>query len=80
MYMQKSRILFLIVVATMFIGVELSARTITGRVVSGKEKLSNVIVTDGFNFAKTKRNGTFKIQLADSAKFVYIVTPSGYLQ
>ena len=78
MYMQKLRILFFIALATIFIVVELPARTITGKVVSGKEKLSNVIVTDGYNFAKTKRNGTFKIQLADSAKFVYIVTPSGY--
>ncbi|MBQ5673215.1 MAG: hypothetical protein IIV46_03285, partial [Phascolarctobacterium sp.] len=36
---------------------------------------ANVIVTDGFKFTKTKKNGEFKMNLADSAKFVYIITP-----
>ena len=54
------------------------ARVVKGNVRCGKEKLSDVIVTDGLNFSKTKRNGSFKIEIADSARFVYIITPSGY--
>lgn len=54
------------------------ARKVTGRVVSGNEKLSGVIVTDGENFTKTKKNGKFSFEINDDAEFVYIVTPSGY--
>ena len=42
------------------------------------EKLSKVIVTDGKNFTRTNKNGSFKMDIADSAQFVYIITPSGY--
>lgn len=76
--MKRSLIFILAVLVSIFSGVEASARTVTGKVVCGQEKLSNVIVTDGFKFTKTKKNGEFKMNLADSAKFVYIVTPSGY--
>ena len=76
--MKKSLILILAAVVSMFFCVDTSARTVTGKVVCGQQKLSNVIVTDGFKFTKTKKNGEFKMNLADSAKFVYIVTPSGY--
>ena len=54
------------------------ARKVTGRVVSGKEKLGSVIVTDGENFTQTKKNGKFALEINDNAEFVYIVTPSGY--
>ena len=54
------------------------ARTVTGKVISGKKKLSGVVVTDGKNFTQTRRNGTFSFEICDSADFVYIVTPSGY--
>ena len=54
------------------------ARKVTGRVVAGNEKLSGVIVTDGENFTKTKKNGKFTFDIKDDAEFVYIVTPSGY--
>lgn len=55
------------------------ARTITGKVVSGKEQLSGVIITDGTNFTRTKKNGSFRMNIVDTAKFVYIITPSGYV-
>ena len=76
--MKNSRIFIFMVFAIMLIELELPARTVKGNVVCGEEKLSGVIVTDGYRFTKTKRNGEFKMQLADSAKFIYIVTPSGY--
>ena len=55
------------------------ARKVTGKVVSGKEKLAGVIVTDGEHFTKTKKNGKFSFNINDDAEFVYIVTPSGYV-
>ena len=54
------------------------ARKVTGKVVSGDEKLSGVVVTDGKNFTKTKASGKFTFEIADDAEFVYIVTPAGY--
>ena len=54
------------------------AREVKGKVTSGKKNLSRVIVTDGQNFTQTRRNGTFRFVICDSAEFVYIVTPSGY--
>ena len=55
------------------------ARKVTGKVVSGKEKLAGVIVTDGEHFTKTKKNGKFAFNINDDAEFVYIVTPAGYV-
>lgn len=55
------------------------ARIVKGSVRSGNQKLSGVVVTDGKNFTQTRRNGTFKFDICDSADFVYIVTPSGYI-
>ena len=62
----------------MLIGVELPARSIEGRVTCGKKKLSNILVSDGCNFTKTDRKGEYRMEVADSAEFVYVVTPSGY--
>ena len=58
--------------------VELNARIVKGKVTCGEQNLSKVIVTDGTNFTRTKKNGRFKMDIADSARFVYIITPSGY--
>lgn len=55
------------------------AREVSGKVISGKEKLGGVIVTDGENFTQTRKNGKFKFDINDDAEFVYIVTPAGYI-
>ena len=68
-----SIILNLVLVCTI-----VQARTVSGSVVCGKEKLSGVIVTDGVNFTKTI-DGRFKFEIDDNADFVYIVTPDGYV-
>ncbi len=54
------------------------ARTVKGRVHCGTENIGGVIVTDGVNFSRTSARGKFKLDIADEAEFVYIVTPSGY--
>ena len=54
------------------------AKKIKGKVVCGSERLSGVVVTDGRNFTRTGANGIFRMDVAEDAEFVYIVTPSGY--
>ena len=66
------------VIALLVVAGYADARKVKGSVVSGDEKLSGVIVTDGKNFTQTKNNGKFSFEIADDAEFVYIVTPAGY--
>ena len=54
------------------------ARKVSGRVHSGGEALPGVIVTDGQRFTTTRRNGVFRLRVADDAAFVQVVTPTGY--
>ena len=76
--MNKLWISGFVALVTLFVCSEVSARTVKGKVTCGEDNLSKVLVTDGYTFTKTKKNGEFKMELADSAKFVYIITPSGY--
>lgn len=76
--MKRLFILISAALCVMLLSNELPARTVEGVVTCSGKKLSNVIVTDGYNFTKSRKNGDFKIELADSAEFIYIVTPSGY--
>ena len=54
------------------------ARKVSGKVISGKDNLKGVIVTDGEHFTQTRKNGKFSFDINDDAEFVYIVTPAGY--
>ncbi|MBQ8422026.1 MAG: calcineurin-like phosphoesterase C-terminal domain-containing protein [Bacteroidales bacterium] len=72
------RIFTVLLALTVICGVA-EARKVTGTVKSGSEKLSGVIVTDGENFTRTKKNGKFSFEINDDAEFVYIVTPAGYV-
>ena len=54
------------------------ARKVTGTVCCGDERLSGVLVTDGTSFTTTSPAGRYTIDVADSAAFVYVITPSGY--
>ena len=55
------------------------ARKVSGKVHSGAKVLQGVIVTDGSSFTKTRGDGTFKLNADNKARFVYIITPSGYV-
>ena len=70
--------LAVVVLALLVAGGYADARKVKGSVVSGDEKLSGVIVTDGKNFTQTKPNGKFAFEIENDAEFVYIVTPAGY--
>ncbi len=55
-----------------------SARKVKGTVHCGSVPLQDVIVTDGSTFTTTDAAGRFKFKIPDDARFVYVVTPSGY--
>lgn len=68
----------LIVLLTASLCICAEARRVSGKVACGNEALAGVIVTDGEHFTTTGSNGCFKLEVADKARFVYIVSPSGY--
>jgi predicted phosphodiesterase len=70
--------ILMILLAAVALNTTAQARKVTGKVISGGEKLSGVIVTDGTSFTQTKKNGKFSFDIKDDAEFVYIVTPAGY--
>ncbi len=55
------------------------ATEIRGTVNGAGRPLGGVIVTDGYGFARTGADGRFEMELSDSAVFVSVVTPSGYM-
>lgn len=55
------------------------AKVLTGHVRTGKKPMADVIVTDGLHFTFTKEDGSYSLDAPDSAKFVYILTPKGYV-
>ena len=71
--------IFAVLLACMAVCGIMEARKVSGIVKSADEKLSGVIITDGVNFTKTKKNGKFVLDIKDDAEFVCIVTPAGYV-
>lgn len=57
----------------------LEAKRVKGSVSSQGAPLGNVIVSDGYRFTKTAQDGSFKFNTHKNARFVFIVTPSGYV-
>ena len=55
------------------------AKTIKGTVKGPDSPLAGVIVSDGYRFTKTAKNGSFKINTAKDARFIFVITPSGYV-
>lgn len=54
------------------------ARRISGTVSHEKTGLQGVIVSDGYNFCTSGKNGKYSLELCDSARFVFVISPSGY--
>ncbi len=57
----------------------LSAKTVKGTVSGEGNPLSGVIVSDGYTFAKTDAKGKFSLPLSKSARYVFVITPDGYV-
>ena len=73
--MKKILILTLI---SLVLSLPSSARRVKGNVECEGRCLSGVIVTDGCNFTTTRKDGSFVLNAGRDARFIYIVTPSGY--
>lgn len=54
------------------------ARKVSGTVACGGSGIKDVIVTDGTHFTTTGRKGTYKLEISDDARFVFVVTPKGF--
>ena len=52
---------------------------IRGQIKCQGEKLADVVVSNGYDFALTDMEGNYSLPQNANAKFVYISTPSGYL-
>ena len=74
--MKRFAVLFLAL--TLFLG-PLSAKTVRGKVSSEGKALAGVMVSDGYRFAKTDGAGAFKLSTHKDARFVFVITPSGYV-
>jgi len=70
---------FIILLAFLTVATSAEARKVKGKVTGEGKALSGVIVTDGTNFTQTNAKGKYVLEAADSAHFVYVVTPSGYV-
>ena len=57
----------------------LSGKVVTGHVRTGKTPMMDIIVTDGLHFTYTKSDGSYKLDAPEDAKFVYLITPKGYV-
>ncbi|MGI6222631.1 MAG: calcineurin-like phosphoesterase C-terminal domain-containing protein [Prevotella sp.] len=74
----STKLLILLLVALSFVN-NTQARFVSGFVKSGKQPIPEVAVTDGLHFTITDRQGNYSIDISPIAKFIYIVTPSGYI-
>lgn len=55
------------------------ADTITGTVYGHSKGLKGVVVSDGYTCTQTDKNGHYILNVNDSAKYIFVVTPSGYI-
>ena len=71
--------LLFVLLSLALVAAPLEARKVKGRVSSEGAPLGNVIVSDGYRFTTTKADGTFALNTHKDARFVFVVTPSGYV-
>ena len=56
-----------------------AARKVRGTVEGGGVPLQHVIVTDGYRFTETDKNGRFRLNTHSDARYIAVVTPRGYV-
>lgn len=59
-------------------GVDVSTRTLKGRVHCDGKGIAGVAVTDGINIVQTNKDGQYELLSNATAAFVYISVPAGY--
>ena len=68
----------LLVSFLLVLSLQIGAKKITGNVHCADKMIPGVIVTDGFHFTTTDKDGFFRLKVSGDSRYVYIVTPSGY--
>lgn len=68
-----------LILAVAMVSVPAMAKNVKGRVSSQGKPLANVIVSDGYKFTKTGKDGAFKLSTHKDARNVFVITPSGYV-
>ena len=74
----KQRIAFLTIIL-LCISISAQARKVKGSVSAQDKPLAGVIVSDGYRFTQTAADGSFVLNTHRDARFVFVVTPSGYV-
>ena len=75
--MQKR--LFLIFIICLFGLGSLQAKKVKGSVHLAGAPAAGVLVSDGYGFATTTKDGSFSLNTHKDARFVFVITPSGYV-
>lgn len=55
------------------------AKRVKGKVTSENQPLKGVIVSDGYGFTTTSAKGEFILNTHSDARYVFVITPSGYV-
>ena len=69
----------LMLIILVFGVIQTEARVIKGQISCENKGISNVIVSDGTNFTQTDTQGRYSIDTHENSKFVFLVTPGGYI-
>lgn len=71
--------LLLVFASLLMIVSQVDAKKVKGSVRGPETVLSGVIVSDGYRFTRTAEDGTFELNTHKDARFVFVITPSGYV-
>ena len=69
----------LAVIALCLMVLPMQAKKVKGNVSAAGSPLENVLVSDGYHFAVTNAKGSFTLDTHKDARFVFVITPSGYV-
>lgn len=71
--------LLLVFASLLMIVSQVDAKKVKGSVRGPETVLSGVIVSDGYRFTRTAEDGTFELNTHKDARFVFVITPAGYV-
>lgn len=73
------RKILLILLTTCLMAVSAQAKKVNGSVTCEGKPLEGVLVSDGYGFTRTNAKGSFQLNTHKDARFVFVITPSGYV-
>ena len=68
-----------VILVLSLIALPLEAKKVKGSVKCGETALPGVVVSDGYRFTTTQPDGTFTFNTHKDARYVFVITPSGYV-